>query len=423
MRILIFIDNSGIKNVDCSDLTKGNPGIGGTEYCILLLAQVYKMYYPNEEVFLAATNDSKLPDVDEVCVCKHISDVPQLAKAKGCNILVVSSLFEGQPLSQDFFDQVERVQIKTITWGHNFYLSDYCKRLVNCEYVKANVFVGRQQYDRYIDHKVIRKSTYIYNMYPPKMTDGRQKTEKPVVTYIGSLVPMKGFQILAGAWKTIIEKVPDAELNIIGSGRLYSRNAQLGKYGIADQEFEDQIMPGLTDDSGCILPSVHYLGVMGSEKDEVIRNTSVGVVNPTGRTETFGISALDFESLGVPVVTIAKGGFLDTVIDKKTGILVKKPRQISDAIVSMLVDIEKNEAYGEAGRKLALEFRPEKIIDQWDKLFNDVNNDIDLNYMNPDSFTGTNLKWLRKFNRLIHAPIAVIDLETFVRNMLRRIGK
>ena len=92
MRILIFIDNSGIKNVDCSDLTKGNPGIGGTEYCILLLAQVYKMYYPNEEVFLAATNDSKLPDVDEVCVCKHISDVPQLAKAKGCNILVVSSL-------------------------------------------------------------------------------------------------------------------------------------------------------------------------------------------------------------------------------------------------------------------------------------------------------------------------------------------
>ena len=423
MKICIYINNAGIKDVDCSDLTVGNPGIGGTEYCILLLAQIYKQNYPKNELCLIVSEKGILPPVDEVIIEKDILSVPKTAKKHGADILVISSLYEGTPLSEDFFLEVSKEKIKTITWGHNFYLSDYCKRLAKCEYVKANVFVGRQQYDRYIDHKVIRKSTYIYNMYPPKNTDGRQKCKKPVVTYIGSLVPMKGFQILAGVWKTIIEKVPDAELNIIGSGRLYSRNAKLGKYGIADQEFENQIMPGLTDDSGCILQSVHFLGVMGSEKDEVIRNTSVGVVNPTGRTETFGISALDFESLGVPVVTIAKGGFLDTVIDKKTGILVKKPRQISDAIVSMLVDAAKNETYGKAGRELALEFKPDNIIAQWDDLFNDVNGDADLKYIAPDSFMGTNLKWLRKFNRSIHAPIAVIDLETFARNMLRRFGK
>lgn len=54
MKIAIYINNSNISNVDCSDLTKGNPGIGGTEYCILLLAQLYKRYYPDNQITLIA---------------------------------------------------------------------------------------------------------------------------------------------------------------------------------------------------------------------------------------------------------------------------------------------------------------------------------------------------------------------------------
>lgn len=78
---------------------------------------------------------------------------------------------------------------------------------------------------------------------------------------------------------------------------------------------------GITDRAGELLPSVHFHGVMGEEKKELIARTSVGVANPSGRTETFGISAIDFSSRGVPVVTIASGGFLDTVENEKTGLL------------------------------------------------------------------------------------------------------
>lgn len=204
---------------------------------------------------------------------------------------------------------IETNQIKTILWGHNFYLSDFCNKISGCSYVKANVFVGRQQYDRYVDHKVIKKSTYIYNMYPQPVYEARKENSNHAVTYIGSLVPLKGFHVLAQAWKSILTEVPDAELNVIGSGKLYGRNSKLGRYGIADEEYERQFMPGLTEPDGSIMPSVHFWGVLGVEKNDVIRNTCVGVVNPTGRTETFGISALDFESMSVPVVTIAKGGF------------------------------------------------------------------------------------------------------------------
>ena len=56
MKIAIFIDNENIQGVDCRNLENGNPGIGGTEYSILLLAQVYKEVYPKDEVMLFATN-------------------------------------------------------------------------------------------------------------------------------------------------------------------------------------------------------------------------------------------------------------------------------------------------------------------------------------------------------------------------------
>lgn len=423
MKICIYIDNAGIKDVDCRKLTSGNPGIGGTEYSILLLAEIYKKSYPENELCLIVSEPGALPPVDSVIVEKDVMNVPKIAKACGAEILLISSLYRGVPLQDEFFANVTQERIRTITWGHNFYLSDYCKRLARCEYVRANVFVGRQQYDRYIDHKVIRKSTYIYNMYPTGSDTKRNDLLRPVVTYIGSLVPAKGFQVLAAVWKDILQHVPEAELNVIGSGKLYSRNAALGTYGIADQAFEKQIMPGLTDENGNILPSVHFLGVLGTEKDEVIKATSVGVVNPTGRTETFGISALDFESMGVPVVTIAKGGFLDTVSDRETGILVRKPPMIVDAIIELLEDQKKNKEYGQAGIELTRQFRPEKIIVQWNELFCKVCNDEKIDYIAPDSYMNTNLKWLRKFNHSIHAPFSVIGFETFARKMLRRLGK
>jgi glycosyltransferase involved in cell wall biosynthesis len=295
--------------------------------------------------------------------------------------------------------------------------------------VKANVFVGRQQYDRYIDHKIIKKSTYIYNMYPEINDSGRKRMDTHIVTYIGSLVPQKGFHVLANAWKSILEKVPDAELYVIGSGKLYSRNATLGKYSIAEQTYEELFMDGLTDKDGMVLPSVHFLGVMGSEKKEIILKTAVGVPNPTGRTETFGISALDFEALGTPVVTIAKGGFLDTVIDKRTGRLYHSTNELAMMIVELLTNKQLNEEYGRNGIYLAKEFAPEKIICQWDKIFKKVMTGESMEYIEPNSFLNNNLKLFRIINRKIkntislEYPISVIGIESVARKVFRLLEK
>lgn len=429
MKIAIYIHNANIAEVDCSDLTKGNPGIGGTEYCILLLAQMYKVYYPSDTVILITSKGGLLPKVDQVIVEEDLYAVPWVAHRKKADVLVVSSLYDGQYLNREFFNQVDQSQQKTITWCHNYCLGQYCNELVSCDFVRANVFVGRQQYDRYVDHAVVKKSTYIYNMYPMGDVRGRDADYPPVVTYIGSLVPAKGFQVLAEAWKDILAQVPEAQLNVIGSGQLYSRNEKLGRFGIAEESFENMFMQGLTNEKGEILPSVHFLGVMGTEKRDVILKTAVGVVNPTGRTETFGISALDFESLGVPVVTIAKGGFLDTVNDGRTGLLYHKTAEMAGLVVLLLRDREKNIRFGQEGIRLAASFAPEKIVSEWHDLFDKVCRGDRMPYHKPDSFLKMNLKWLRCVNRTIkdsfhlEYPLSVIGIESFVRNLLRRVGR
>lgn len=429
MRIGIYINNKNIAAVDCTNLRRGNPGIGGTEYCILLLLQVYKESYPNEEVILFVASAASLPKVDNVVVVEKISALCDAAKQYEVDMLVISAVYEGQPLSKAFFKKLEEKKINTILWGHNFYLSDFCSMVAKCSAVKANVFVGQQQYDRYVDHSIIKKSTYIYNMYPMTQVGKRTDIENHSVTYIGSLVPTKGFHVLAGVWKDILKNVPDAILNVIGSGKLYGRNSKLGRYNIADEEYEAVFMSGLTDEKGQILPSVHFMGVLGTEKNEVIQHTCVGVVNPTGRTETFGISALDFESQAVPVVTIAKGGFLDTVIDGQTGLLYSNTSELADKVSKLLLNEDINRKYGETGIEFSKQFAPEKIIKEWDSLFHSVAEEKQIAYQKPETFMHTNLKKYRVLNREIkdilklEYPVSVIGVETLARKMLRRLGK
>ena len=127
----------------------------------------------------------------------------------------------------------------------------------------------------------------------------------------------------------MLVEVPDAQLHVVGSGKLYDRNSKLGVYGIAEESYENSFIKGITDRAGELLPSVHFHGVMGEEKKELIARTSVGVANPAGRTETLGISAIEFSSRGVPVVTIASGGFLDTVENEKTGLLYNDTKDLA----------------------------------------------------------------------------------------------
>ena len=136
MHIGIYINNENISSVDCKNLLAGNPGIGGTEYCVLLLAQAYKMYYSNNKVTLFVAKQGILPEVDNYVVVNGIDDLPAKAQKEDVDVLVVSAVYNGIPLPQSFFDDISAKKIKTILWGHNFYLNDFCNKICKCSIAK-----------------------------------------------------------------------------------------------------------------------------------------------------------------------------------------------------------------------------------------------------------------------------------------------
>lgn len=365
-RIGIKFDDARFDGLDISDPSKGNPGIGGTAYEEILLAY-HLSREANLEVYLFHTNvTNKLPEGIVDCREDSIMDIPRNAKKRGIDIFIFSA---GR--GDGWYDELQNLGIKSIAWAHCYLNYFELKKIRSADCIKRVIFVGREQYSAYIADDIIKKSDFAYNIFESDHRSERKPKGKRVV-YLGSLYRIKGFHILAEAWKKILEKVPDAELYVIGNGKLYGREMKVGKYGLAYESYERKFMKYLVNDKGEIMESVHFLGILGKEKKTVMSEAMVGVANPSGVTETFCISAVEMEAEGVPICTTGKYGILDTVKNRKTGLYSYDVKALAENIVLLLTDEELNHKLGTQARNFVKKFRPEKIIPEWMRIFNEV---------------------------------------------------
>lgn len=420
VKIALYFPNKGLGEVDCSVPQLGNPGLGGTEYSFLLLIDSLKRYVNGYEVIVYLNEKTRLPyDVEQVLAIDLVTSL-ELSVKSGNDLFIMK-----QEHDVSLYKKIASIGQNVIVWGHNFYLSDVAREIARCRNVVLNVFVGKQQYDRYIDHDIIDKSVFIFDMIPPASIQGQRINDKKSVVYLGSLVYSKGFHILARQWKKVLQEVPDAELKVIGTGKVYSRDNQLGVLGIADKDYERLFLPYLQDEKGDILSSVSFLGLLGQEKYDIFLKASIGVVNPSARTETFGMSIIEMNSVGLPVVTVNKNGFPDTVIDRETGILVNNPDVLYKDIVSLLKDEYWNERLGTYAKIVSARYVPELIIKDWLRAFNIALGNEQNVFVRPAGYYSNNLKWIRIVNRFVRKNMrfaffpAFIDFETFVHKLIR----
>ena len=168
-----------------------------------------------------------------------------------------------------------------------------------------------------------------------------------VIGAAGRLAPIKGIKFLVRAMPLVKSRVPDATLEIAGSG----------------------------EEEGALREEVGRLGLTGSVRflgwrDEV----------PFGRwdifampslEESFGISALEAMAAGLPVVASAAGGLAELVEDGKTGWLtpVSDPEALAARLVELLQDAREREAMGIAGRARANEFSTGRMTGQIEGLY------------------------------------------------------
>lgn len=364
-KVAFFLENKDITSVNCEDILAANPGIGGTQHLIMVVSYLLMIRKNNIDVKVFTESVGRFPSeyINEP-VSDFISAV-KCAEEQGFEYFVFRH--DARLIKDNILDKIT-TKMKLIVWDHVFvcfWELDYYERN-NSIYKVVNV--SREMNDLYLDHKVSKKSIYIYNCVN---TDGvKEKVEQypfekrgPIVTYIGSIVPYKGLHLLAEAWPNVLKAVPNAELYVIGTGNLYNRDSKLGQFGIAEKTYEDLLMSYLSE-NGKIIPSVHFMGLLGKEKEEILLKTKVGVPNPSGITETFCLSAVEMQMYGARVTAIKSPGYMDTIIN---GELCGKKEELSSSIISLLNSNETE--YGKAMSFFKDNFSYEKVLNKWETLF------------------------------------------------------
>jgi len=224
-------------------------------------------------------------------------------------------------------------------------------------------------FDRYLDHDISIKSTFIFNSVPQKTKTSNLNSKN--VTYIGGLYPSKGFHKLALVWEKVLQKHPDARLNVIGSSTLYAGNSGDGTFS----DYEVYIKK-IINHSPKVSNSVTFYGLLNAtEIESVLLNTSVGVCNPTARTETFCISGVEFSSYGIPVVTRGKNGIPDTIINDYTGLYIKYLKNLDFQICKLLDNKDLRIQLGENGHSYSNFFSIDNSLTKWIELLMTENND------------------------------------------------
>lgn len=382
----------------------GNPGVGGSEFNIVLLGYYLKSTYPEYEIIIFHQNlSNKYPTILKTVEIDSINSIPEIL-SKYCVDIYISSLTKR---TDEWYEELAEYKIKMIYFANNF-PSKYRLRLyAKHKAISRVVFKTNEEYDKYIDDDIILKSDIVGNIIPDSYGKREINYREPIVLFLGGLYPQKGFHILAKQWKRIHKKIPSAKLYVLGSGKLYDKNAKMGKYDLAQEDYEKEFIKFLTDKDGNILPSVHFLGTVGSEKRSILPLVSVGVVNPSAKTETFCNSAVELQRAGIPVVTKAANSFLDVIVDKKSGFLFHTQRGMRRYIIKLLKNKELNKKMGEYGRQFSYNFGPEPTILKWREVLDGVIEGRAVTYKNAINNIWYGNKFINVFIRFLRFKLGI----------------
>jgi glycosyltransferase involved in cell wall biosynthesis len=172
-----------------------------------------------------------------------------------------------------------------------------------------------------------------------------EKTTNPVVVYAGRLTRAKRPDHAVRAFGIVKEKIPDAELWIIGRGNL------------------DKKLRKMTGEG------VRFFGsTSNEERRELIKKAWV-LVNPSVR-EGFGLNVIEANALGVPCVAYDVPGLRDAIVDNNTGLLVRSGdvEGLGKAVCELLMDNALRIRLSEKALTYSRDFSWEDVADKFLKI-------------------------------------------------------
>lgn len=167
----------------------------------------------------------------------------------------------------------------------------------------------------------------------------KPSTYKPgLVVAVSRLVPVKGPLLTIKAFAITQKAIPHATLEMVGDGALRGEcEALVARLGITASVTFHGAQPS---DQVAALLSQASLFVQHSVKTE------------DGQTEAFGITPLEAAASELAVVASRSGGFVETVVDGETGILVEEHdvEGMARAMIDLLNTPARAKEMGRAGR-------------------------------------------------------------------------
>lgn len=276
--------------------------------------------------------------------------IKQCAKDNDGDIIISSTLVFNKS-----FAKYQRNKL-LIAWEHCHpdRSSNYSKKVYK-SVKKFDLFIpaSKSIYDYYKEYLTGPQCIYL-----PLCIDEVPTERAPLKTYqitvMGRLSKEKGYDDMLKVFKKVLEKNPEAKLNILGDG-------------------EERISLSVLADQLGISESVTFYGnTVGKAKHEVMMNTSVFVT--TSHYESFGLVLLEAMSYGIPCVSFdsAKGS-LDIIEDGKDGYIIKD-RDL-DMMTNKIDGLLKNtptELSNNAIEK-AMQFSYQNVKDKWIHEFENFN--------------------------------------------------
>ncbi len=195
--------------------------------------------------------------------------------------------------------------------------------------------------------KPCKASDEIYEKY-------KIRKNVPTVVYVGRVDPEKKVGLVVDAFSKVLEKLPEAQLVVVGDG--------------VDRLRIEQNVKKLGDEK-----SIRILGrVLQPDLYELYR---VGDVFATAsEIETQGIVLIEAAASGLPLIAVNAGAVSEVCITGKNGFLCepKNVEQISDSIYNILSDKELQKKYSKASLEIAAEHDLEKTIDKFLNIYSKV---------------------------------------------------
>ena len=309
---------------------------------------------------------------------------------------------------------------KLIAWAQNTPEFNWLTSAYRCSSFYRLIAVSNVQRYQLAHHPIFTKTIVIFNFVSNNILNqslGNNSCLTSKVLYVGALKESKGFQHLSRAWPQIKKNFPSATLEVCGSPGLYNENSKLGKEGIAEKEFEKEILDSLGGSRNSALElGVTFLGsVPKNDLYSKISSSCVVVVNPntSGSIETFCVSAAEAMALQKPVVGGAAGGLLEIIGHRIGGLLASTATELTKNILNILHDPSMAENLGKKGRARALKFFTiENAVERWHKL---INNE----FITPEIDSSVSVKFIEYYLKVIlrHCiPISAIASIKIIKN-------